>query len=61
MSELLASLLSRKIIVISPKSASGVPILVMTSAKKKSLNLTFPNGAIKVWSKLFISSILAVL
>jgi len=31
-----------------PMSTIGCPMLVMTSARKKSLNLTFPKGAMTI-------------
>lgn len=44
-----------------PKSAMGCVRLVSISAKKKSLNLTKPKGAIEIWYKDFKSWNLAFL
>ena len=44
-----------------PKSAIGYVKLVKTSAKKKSLNLTNPKGAIEIWNSDFRSWNLAFL
>jgi len=48
-------------VAINPISISGPPMLVRISAKKKSLNLTVPNGAINIFQITIASSFLAVL